>query len=294
MAKIKFEYKITLAYLFIGSIWIIFSDKLLNSIIEDNNHLTEAQTYKGWFYVWTTAILLFFLLKKHLKKQRNTEKELERHKTNLEQLVLEKTKKLNTAITELSATNKELHSKSKTIDKQNIKLRKALKDLMSTQAQLLQADKMASLGVLTAGVAHEINNPLNYILGGITGLETYFEEQKVNTKKTLFFFQSIKTGIDRISSIISGLNQFSSDTDTYEQVCDIHEIINNCLTIINSQLANKIQVMKEFSNIKLIISGNIGQIHQVFVNVLMNAIQAIEKEGSIRIVTNTDNENVYI
>ena len=68
MTKLKFEYRITFAYLIIGSIWIIFSDKLLNSIIGDKNLLTQLQTYKGWFYVIITALLLYLFLKKHLNK----------------------------------------------------------------------------------------------------------------------------------------------------------------------------------------------------------------------------------
>jgi signal transduction histidine kinase len=73
--KMKFEYKISLIYLIVGSTWIIFSDNLLNSLTSNLSILTELQTYKGWFYVVITAILLFFLLKKHLQKLRHAEQE---------------------------------------------------------------------------------------------------------------------------------------------------------------------------------------------------------------------------
>ena len=66
MKKLKFEYRITLAYLFLGGVWIIFSDKLLYLIIENANILTEIQTYKGWFFVFVTALIFFSFLKKHL------------------------------------------------------------------------------------------------------------------------------------------------------------------------------------------------------------------------------------
>jgi len=73
MKKIRFEYKFTAIYLFLGFLWILFSDSLLNSLISDNNILTRLQTYKGWFYVTVTAILFFYILKKHLLKLRNAE-----------------------------------------------------------------------------------------------------------------------------------------------------------------------------------------------------------------------------
>ena len=75
MKKIKFEYRITLLYLVIGGLWILFSDKFLLTISNDQELLTELQTYKGWFYVATTSVLLFLLLKSHLKKLRKAESE---------------------------------------------------------------------------------------------------------------------------------------------------------------------------------------------------------------------------
>jgi signal transduction histidine kinase/ActR/RegA family two-component response regulator len=73
MKKIRFEYKFTAIYLFLGFLWILFSDSLLNSLISDNAILTRMQTYKGWFYVTVTTILFYTILQKHLKKLRNAE-----------------------------------------------------------------------------------------------------------------------------------------------------------------------------------------------------------------------------
>lgn len=75
--RVNFEYKITLAYLIIGGAWIIFSDILLDFFVKNKNSLTALQTYKGWFYVVITAMLLFFFLKKHLVKLRNAQKSAE-------------------------------------------------------------------------------------------------------------------------------------------------------------------------------------------------------------------------
>ncbi|BAX81170.1 hybrid sensor histidine kinase/response regulator [Labilibaculum antarcticum] len=74
MSKLKFEYKILIAYLLVGGMWISFSDLLVQNIVSDPNYLTQVQTYKGWFYVLVTGILFYLLLKKHLIKIRNAEK----------------------------------------------------------------------------------------------------------------------------------------------------------------------------------------------------------------------------
>ncbi len=73
MPKVKFEYRIIIAYLIIGGLWIIFSDKILQNLFSDINMLTKVQTYKGWFYVGITGWLFYLLLKSHLKKLRQAE-----------------------------------------------------------------------------------------------------------------------------------------------------------------------------------------------------------------------------
>lgn len=75
MQRIKFEYRITLGYLIIGGLWIIFSDLILNSLIKDQVLIAKVQTFKGWFYVAITAILFYLILNKHLVKLRKAEKE---------------------------------------------------------------------------------------------------------------------------------------------------------------------------------------------------------------------------
>ena len=73
MDKVKFEYRIIAAYVIIGGLWILFSDKILNYFISDPDLLTRIQTFKGWFYVIITAILFYLILKSHLVKIRNAE-----------------------------------------------------------------------------------------------------------------------------------------------------------------------------------------------------------------------------
>lgn len=294
MNKIGFEYKITFAYLVIGGLWILFSDQILFLFINDSNLLTHFQTFKGWFYVLATAVLFFIFLRKHLRTLRSTELELEHHKNNLEILVLEKTKDLDKAVEKLSSINNILQEKNRVIEIQNEELKKTLQNLKEAQSQLLHADKMASLGIMTAGIAHEINNPLNYIMGGVTGLESYLSEEELNNKKIALFIHSIKVGVERVSSIVSGLNQMSRNVETYDEKCDIHNIIENCLLIIHNQLKNRIMVVKHYSEKPLITSGNVGQLHQVFSNILLNASQAIKQEGTIDIITEVLDNKVMI
>jgi Signal transduction histidine kinase regulating C4-dicarboxylate transport system len=290
MKNLKFEHNITLAYLTIGCLWILFSDQILNTMIKDLDLNNEIQTYKGWFYVLITSILFYLFLRKHLRKLRKTEQELGRHKKNLQQLVDSKTEELDLTIKKLNIYIEELREKNELINTQNAELKKAFNELKETQSQLYQADKMASLGVLTAGVAHEINNPLNFISGGLAGLEIYLDEDINNNKNLGLFINSIKTGIERASSIVSSLNQLNRNNQTYDEICDIHYIIENCLTIIHSQMDNRIELNKEYANGDLITLGNCGQLHQVFINILVNACQAIENKGIITIRTENNND----
>lgn len=221
--------------------------------------------------------------------------ELEMHRHHLEKLVRIKTKDLEAALEEWRTISEELSDKQKIIQQQNDELKVALNDLKEAQTQLIQAEKMASLGTLTAGVAHEINNPLNYIMGAYIGLENYFEENESNDKETTeFLLESIKNGLDRASDIVQGLNQFSRHNETLSEDCDLHSIINNCLVMMYNKTRNKVDVNKRYSPESVIIKGNVGQLHQVFTNLLVNAIQAIKEKGEITIETKVNKKYISI
>lgn len=215
--------------------------------------------------------------------------QLKMHQEYLELLVNEKTNELATANRELLLINKELHNKNKIIEEQNSELLQTLKDLKETQMQLVQADKMASLGILTAGVAHEINNPLNFISSAYYGLENYFDDfGSKNSEITSVLIDSMKLGIERISIIINGLNQFSRDNGKYDEECYVHSILDNCLTILHNQIKNKVDVKKYYSENEPVIIGNVGKLHQVFINIITNSVQAITETGEIEIRTFVD------
>ena len=195
---------------------------------------------------------------------------------------------------ELRQLNEELQSTNEQLQLQKEELEATLIKLKSAQSQLIQSEKMASIGVLTAGIAHEINNPLNYIMSGYAGLDNYLRETHQNNEEVSLLLNNIKTGVIRAANIVKGLNQFSRDNNIYDEDCDIHSIVNNCLIMLHNQLKGRIEVRKYFSGKAIRILGNVGQLHQVFINILMNSMQAIEKKGTISIKTQKREKDIII
>jgi C4-dicarboxylate-specific signal transduction histidine kinase len=228
--------------------------------------------------------------------------DLKKHNNNLERLVAERTHELEAANEEYQAineelyeTNNELSNKNEIVLQQKKDIENALKNLKATQSQLIQSEKMASLGVLTAGIAHEINNPLNYIMGGYIGLSNELKTYDFDKDKRIsVFLEGIKTGIERASEIIKGLNQLSRDNDNYNEKCEIHSILDNCLTILHYKYKNRIEVVKNYEKENLFTTGNSGKLHQVFINIISNAIDSIENNGVIYIDTISSEENQEI
>lgn len=218
------------------------------------------------------------------KKKRDSE--LEMHRNHLERLVSEKTSELEIALEEWKSASEDLVEKNKIIEKQNSVLKTTIHRLKLTQAQLIQSEKMASLGVLTAGVAHEVNNPLQYLSWAISGLNSYFTKYGSNEKETTsILLSSVNTAISRITEIVKGLNQFSRNGTSLYEDCHIHTIIDNCLAILHNQYKYKIKIVKQYNSDPIVIKGNVGKLHQVFTNILTNSIQSIENEGRILIRT---------
>ncbi len=173
-------------------------------------------------------------------EKKKIDKELSNHRNHLEHLVSKRTLDLEAATEEWKSTSEDLALKNNMVAEQNVQLQLALKNLKETQGQLMQAEKMASLGTLTAGVSHEINNPLNYLSGVCYGFSNYFKKYGSRDEQTTnLLLKSTETAIKRISSIVKGLNEFSSDHSDYDEDCDVHAIIENCLTVLYSQFKKK-------------------------------------------------------
>ncbi len=224
----------------------------------------------------------------NITDKKKIEKELEKYRDHLEKLVKERTDELAAINEELSATNEELYA-------QKEELHESLNKLNETQKQLVHSEKMASLGILSAGIAHEINNPLNFIQGGVIGLDNFFKDNfQEYPEKTELFLDAIKTGISRSTAIVTSLNHYSRQDDSNHTSCNLHQIIDNCLIMLQSEIKNRLEVNKVYAVNLPDIKGNEGKLHQAFLNIFSNAIQSISGNGSIDIKTGLKNNQVFI
>jgi signal transduction histidine kinase len=202
-------------------------------------------------------------------------------------------------------------------------LKRAYFDLQSAQEQLVQTEKMASLGQLVSGIAHEIKNPLNFIYGNTGFLTDYtrkiqdllesFEtlpsistEDKAEIQRMKeeihysFIKQDLKILIDnftdgsrRINAIVSDLRAFSRmDTGSMSEV-DLHSLVEMSLNLLRNQYGSRIEVHKEYGDVPKI-QGYPGKLNQVFMNLLSNAFQAIEDKGEVWIKTRSGSGRVEI
>ena len=178
-----------------------------------------------------------------------------------------------------------------------------LKELEKTRVKLIQSDKMASLGQLTAGVAHEINNPVNFISGGVIGLKKvlgeYIRAPKNEEKGELVadmhdMISAIEEGASRTSNIVKSLRLFSrEDTENYIEA-DLITGLESTITLLSNKLKEEILLERDFEKEVMLAHCFPGQFNQVFMNVLLNAIQAVEGGGTVKISVKEQAENILI
>ncbi len=198
----------------------------------------------------------------------------------LNKLVKERTKIINNQNTELS--------------EKNVKLANTITQLKETQAKLIESEKMASLGVLSAGVAHEINNPLNFIRGGIQALKRRIDEKLGIDPESDKYVDIVNEGVDRTCTIVKSLGHFGRSTTDMTETCDLTFIIENCLVLMKAKMREGVRVVRKFESADYRIQGNEGRLHQAFLNLLSNAEQAIEGKGVITLEGKANEKMVEI
>lgn len=226
-----------------------------------------------------------------------------------------------------------VNERTKELTESNDELNKTLRELKEAESQLVESEKMASLGQLTAGIAHEINNPINFVTSNVKPLKRDVDmiidmlsqveaiafdadmsveekkEQVEELKEDLEFdylkdeisylLKGITEGSDRTAEIVKGLRVFSRLDEDDLKLADINEGIDSTLVIVRNTLGTNIEIEKNYGNIPLI-ECYPGKLNQVFLNIISNGMQAIaskfkgEQGGVLTITTERKDDNLLI
>jgi len=221
---------------------------------------------------------------------------------------------IRTEVTAIMEADEALRRSNASLDKE---VQQKVAELQRIQQQLLQSEKMASIGQLAAGVAHEINNPVGYITSNLGTLKNYVEDlltlvdayteaetalksddprleriQTVKKRIELDFLvddlrdlvHESQEGVERVKRIVQDLKDFSREREMEWEVSDLQRTLEATLNIVHNELKYKAEVIKEYRatpEVECVPS----QLGQVFVNLLVNAAQAIEEHGTITVRT---------
>jgi signal transduction histidine kinase len=231
---------------------------------------------------------------------------------------------------EMGRLNDQLDRERRKLEEAYSKLKDINDELKATQKQLIKSEKMAGIGQLAAGVAHEINNPTAYILNNISflrkSMDTLFKDlkdieelitryipqnddnsefhkelKKIIENKELQFIKedfpdlisSTLDGAERIKKIVSNLRTFAHPGEEGKSSVNINEEIERALDLIYNEIKYHCEVIKDLKEVPLIL-GNSQQLDQVFMNILINASHAVEEKGVIHIATYEEDSRVVV
>ena len=293
-----------------------------------------------WWHTWwartgygiSALLIIFGFARWRSVKLKQRQKELEAEVANATLVMREQKEEVETQRDEIEEQKEEIESQrdevvviNKALENQKRELELTLKNLKLAQSQLIQSEKMASVGVLTAGIAHELNNPINFVSGNVNPLrrdiddlfsllkkyEEILESYNLNNKfsdadalkekldysflikEIVSLLEGIEEGAIRSSEIIKGLRSFSRLDEEKFQIYDIHEGIDSSLVLLHNQIKGRIVIKKDygkFDDLECFPS----KLNQVFMNILTNSIQAIKGQGEISIHTISSDIGVKI
>lgn len=298
--------------------------------IDNKGNMLHLQTTKVPVRDSEGNIINIVGIGRDVTKEKNAEVKLKKQAETLRAsnaLLEDRSRKIESLNNNLKDSNEKLEYVNKSLREQKEELQTTLDQLKTTQNQLIHSEKMASLGVLTAGIAHEINNPVNFVYAGVNSLKKDFDDltpvveemQKISSTteslesiiKTIdalkeeyefdLAFEAIPATIDdirlgatRISEIVASLSKFSRLETKEWLFSNIHEEIESVLILLKNKYKRNIEIVKNFGNIPQI-ECQPGKINQVLMNIISNAIDAIgENPGKITISSFGNNDSVIV
>ena len=202
----------------------------------------------------------------------------------------------------------ELETLSREIYQKNEELSQLNADLLRNQAQLVQSEKLATVGQLASGVAHEINNPLGFSLSNLSTLKDYVAEltkliadghrpipdqTKLMLEDLPVLIEETVDGLHSIQSIVKDLRNYSRDAGDQFTQTDVQACIRSTLNMLRNQITSEFDIKVTLDNLPLI-DANPGKLNQVFSNLIINAIQAMPAGGEITIDGEVDADELIV
>jgi PAS domain S-box-containing protein len=258
--------------------WMNWTDQ---AIYDDRNQLIEYQSV-GW----------------DITERKKIEEELQTTKNELEQQVRDRTLELSLKNTQLMREIDERRQAQKDLQEAFSSLATAHEDLKEAQLQLIQAAKMESVGILAAGIAHEVKNPLATILMGIEYMSDLFSSDDTNVKYVL---QDMEEAVTRADTMVRGLLDFSSKSYIEYEELQLNDIVMRSINLVKHEMDKKnIRLKTDLYRNLPVIQLDEDRICQVFVNVLLNSIQALPEGGTMiirtyeKLLTGNDIHEIYM
>ncbi len=300
----SFTFKIVTFSLLLCSALFVFAFQVLGRV--DRQMVSNRQQLLDQV---DRSTLANYRLEIEVSERKRAEEKLKKLNEHLEERVAERTRKLEELNRELEASHH--------------KLGLAYSELKAKQATILHQDKMACVGLLAAGVAHDINNPIGFVSSNLSELAEYVprlcsfikEQQQAleaagadsealsRRREELqldYMLEDIDAlieesleGTERVSNIVQNLRSFSRSDDAEARFTDLHECLDSTINITSHELRYKATLVRDYGDIPPVLCRP-QQLNQVFMNLLINAAQAIEEQGTVTVKTWAQDDFVHV